>query len=133
MCSLKLCFIFLISIFKGFPYLKKRPSFGPRQIRTLKGLHVGQKVITFCEGEGVGDLLEIVAFEKDDFIEVNKINSEGYCRFQDEISLADHNVIPYDIHSKKWNPRCCLLRTKAKTSIGLRKTKQKCLIEKDRK
>lgn len=132
MCSLKL-FSILIAIFKGYPYLKKRPYFGPRQIRTLEELYVGQKVIRFCEGEGAYELLEIVAFKEDDFIRVNKIDSEGNCRFQDEISLADHNIIPCDSNPKKWNPRGCLLRTKSKTERGLSQTKQKYLIEKDRK
>jgi len=119
-------------------FLKERPYFGPRQIRTLRGLHVGQKVIQFGEGYGASNLLEIKSLDgasKTGSIKVITIGFDGGSKYYEEnTSLIDHNIIPYDDSwPGPWNSTWCLVRTKANTEKGLRKTKQKNLIRIRRK
>lgn len=123
-----------MAFLKKIPNLKERPRFGSRQIRTIRGLHVGQKVIEFCEGYGAWALIEVIELfdklENGFYITVSEIDFNGYYKNQKSIFLSDHNVMPEDFKPITWNPFRCLIRTKAKTARGLERTKEKSLIDK---
>jgi len=107
---------------------EKRPYFGPRQIRTIRGINIGDKVIHFCEGIGVLSLLQILKFiisQGGFFLKVAEIGFDGYYRHEKFISLYDCNLMP---QNGRWNPEYCLLKTKAKNEGGLRRTRQKNLL-----
>ncbi len=118
---------------KKILFFKERPYFGPRQIRTLRGLHVGQKIIEFGEGYGATNLFEIKSLDgasKTGFIKVSTIGFDGSSKYhnkfyEENISLEDRNIMPYDNSwPGPWNSIWCLLRTKANTEKGLRKKKK---------
>jgi len=116
------------------PDLRERPHFGPRQIRTIEGLNVGDNVIQFCEGYGAWALFKIITFGVSQagwFITVKEIGRDGYYKCERVTSLYDCNIKPKDTNLVRWNALFCLLRTKAKTAKELCRTKQKFLIRKN--
>ena len=84
------------------PDLKERPHFGPRQIRTIRGLNVGDNVIQFCEGYGAWALFKIIKFgvsqtsQSGWFLTVKEIGSNGCYECERVTSLYDCNIKPKD-------------------------------------
>jgi len=110
----------------------KRPYFGPRQIRTLRGLYPGQIIIEFWEGHGAQKLLKIrKMLPRENAVLVEEINANNDDPYISKLFLSDHSVTHYDARddgSILWNNWWCFLRTRAKTTKGLCQTKQKNLI-----
>ena len=104
--------------------VKERPNFGPRQIRTPRGLKLGRMIIEFKEGHGPWKLFKVVSLpEKKGAGWIIKVSNSLW---EEEKSLQDHNIFPYK--SGLWNPEWCFLRTGAKTKKGLHRTTQKNLL-----
>ena len=103
-------------------YVKQRPHFGPRQIRTLNGLHVGQKVIQCWAEHGIWALLEVKKIIGVDghalYMVAMQIDPNSDLRYEKNVYLDQHSVIP-QYGSNKWSMSWYLVRTKRKTAKGL--------------
>lgn len=94
---------------RGRFLLKKRPYFGRKQVRSLKGIRVG---IRYHDCNGVGrvtkTLIEITGKPYTDgtgwWVRCQMSFDHGRTWHENQtISLEDNNVVPY-IHNGKWNP-----------------------------
>ena len=105
-----------------------RPTFGngKRQVRSLKGIKVGGHYIWYNRNMGACQLYQVIKgpYQKEQsasswWIDVNLIDIEGRLYYATHRSLVDHSIVPNEIGL--WNPTNCLLRTRAKTSRGLKR------------
>jgi len=106
-----------------------RPRFekvGGRQVRTLRSLKPGRMFIWFNKTFGASGWYEVLSEphqEKNGSwrMKVSSIDEHGEIRFTKEVDLADYNVVPSKWNG--WDSFNCLLRTEAKTSKFLERTK----------
>ena len=107
-----------------------RPRFGKiggRQVRTLRTLRSGRMFIWANQEQGVCGLYKVFddPYQKEDgswWVRVVSIDEHGDVRYRKETSLADYSIVPYGVGG--WNRSNCFLRTDAKTSEFLERTKR---------
>ena len=106
---------------------KKRPRFGKDQVRTLTGLKPGRLYfsINISNNETHGCIIKVLDFipNKDHFLRVDTYLLSGK-KHTNNISLRDRSVIPYrnEDNQTRWNTANFILRTRAKTIKGARRS-----------
>lgn len=90
--------------------LTKRPRFGPKQVRSLKGLRVGTKLRQCCKASGTVEkiLVEVTGEPYQSILSLRvscRTSLDGGKTWHEGgyLSLGDMNVVPYT-HNGKWNP-----------------------------
>lgn len=81
----------------------KRPHFGPRQIRSLRGLWPGKKVVDVDVSESKQCILTWWPFQENGIWQIRLKCYSGMLKewFEETVSLRDHNIFPYD--NGLWN------------------------------
>ena len=99
---------------------KGRPRFGKKggkQVRTLRGIKVGQRYIAFHKYLGAYGLYRILEkpYKKwgEWFVKVMVVGIHGEDELEKYELLDHHSVVPYP--SGRWDDYTCFLRTKAET------------------